>query len=249
MPDTLRVRITRIRQPNVDSGTEPVLRLKGSPRSSNSRNAATFFLQGPASEGRLQLERLVAEKFARVHGASISEFLPHLVGVAETDYVHSIAGLRFAAKGSLFLEQYLDRPIEQAISDSFRVPVDRCQIVEVGNLVSGRAGAATSLFALLPAILHSAGVRWVACSATPAVRALLAGLDFPSRVIADADPGALANGAGNWGRYYETRPVVIAGSVEAALRKVPGTMRLSSLNFDQARELSELADALRQARR
>lgn len=232
----------------MDSGIDHQQQANRATGNAKPLHLAKLFLEGPGSPGRRRLERLIAGKFDRVHDAHITEFLPHLVGLGANDRVHAIAGLRLAGKNPLFLEQYIERPIEQAISQAYRTPVDRSQVVEIGNLVSMQAGAATALFALLPAILHGAGIRWVACSATPTVRALLSGLDFPSQQIAEADPGALVSGAGNWGRYYSTRPIVIAGNVQAALRNAQKIMSLGFLDYDQARQLSDTANALRIAR-
>lgn len=208
----------------------------------------SIFLSEPGCPERSQLENLVADKFARAHGARIDAFLPYLIGLGAPEETVAIAGLRFASDSPLFLEQYLERPIEQAISQAFRVPVDRGQIVEIGNLVSIKTGAASALFALLPLLLRGAGIRWVACSATPTVRALLTGLEFPSRTIADANPGALADGAGNWGRYYESRPLVIAGKVGDALRRAQDNKLLASIGQGQAQQLSHIAERLRATR-
>jgi hypothetical protein len=232
----------------VNSGTTHLHQTNRSPSRSKIRNPVEVRLQESGSPGRRRLERAIAEKFSRVHGAHINEFLPYLLSLGTEDHTTAIAGLRLAGNSPLFLEQYLDRPVEQAISREFRVPVDRGQVVEIGNLVSVRPGAASALFALLPAILHSAGIRWVACTATPAVRALLSGLDFPWRSIADADPNAVNGGVDKWGSYYASGPTVIAGSVEAALRNAQATMPFALFDQDRAQRVSDIAGELRAAR-
>ena len=164
------------------------------------------------------------------------------------DQPGAIAGLRFAGRSALFLELYLDRPVEQAVARRFLEPVDRGQVVEIGNLVSMLPGAAAMLFSLLPGLLEAAGVRWVTCTATPQVRAMLAKLGFPSTTICEADPAAVGDSVESWGSYYESRPLVIAGDVRLAAKlaaRNPDARRLRCL---LEAPIANAATALRHAR-
>lgn len=205
-------------------------------------------LEPEGSAGRMLLERRVADRFAQQHQARIEHFLPLLLSLDLAGQSGAIAGLRCAGASRLFLEQYLECGVEQAISGIFREPVGRDQVLEIGNLVSMLPGAAPMLFAILPGLLDDAGIRWVACTATPQVRSMLHKLGFSARTLATADPKSLGDEAAAWGTYYDSRPTVIAGDVRAAVRQVrrePGARCLRRLLRD---ELAALAGVIRAER-
>ena len=179
-------------------------------------------LLGPDADDALRydVETRIAATFAQRYGATIDHFLPYLLCLSASQKLGAVAGLRLARESALFLEQYLDVPVEQAVSREFRTPVDRAQIIEIGNLASTVHGSAALLFALLPTLLSAAGIRWVVCTATPQVLAMLDKLQFPFRTICAADPQLLADGMDNWGSYYRSRPRVIVGDVQMAARRI-----------------------------
>ena len=169
------------------------------------------------SSERDALEARIADTFARHYQARIEQFLPYLLSLKLSDELGAVVGLRLAEQAPLFLEQYLDVPVEQAVAAAYSTPIDRAQIVEVGNLASAAPGSAALLFGLLPIILHEAQIRWVVCTATPQVQAMLRRLEFPTRRICRADAEVLGDSKENWGSYYDSTPDVIVGDVEQAL--------------------------------
>jgi hypothetical protein len=83
-------------------------------------------------------------------------------------------GMRPAASApELFLEQYLDRPVEQEIAARANCPVGRDGIVEICNLAADQRGASRHLFVLLTAVLAAASYRWIVFTATPQVEKLI----------------------------------------------------------------------------
>lgn len=172
--------------------------------------------------GRAELEQLVAGAFERSHGATVRSFMPNLVGLEDRGGAlrGAALGYRGAAGGPLFLEQYLDRPIEQAIAA--RVTdgraVQRADIVEVGNLAGRGCRSAIYLVAQLPRFLVGKGYRWLTFTGTQRVRDILEGLGAPLLDLGVADPGRLAAGADEWGRYYEAAPRVMAGWLPDGLK-------------------------------
>lgn len=172
--------------------------------------------------GRAELEQLVAGAFERSHGATVRSFMPNLVGLEDRGGAlrGAALGYRGAAGGPLFLEQYLDRPIEQVIAA--RVTdgraVQRADIVEVGNLAGRGCRSAIYLVAQLPRFLVGKGYRWLTFTGTQRVRDILEGLGAPLLDLGVADPGRLAAGADEWGRYYEAAPRVMAGWLPDGLK-------------------------------
>ena len=197
------------------------------------------------SAERSELESGISRKFASTYGAELSHFLPNLLRLKVSDELGAVVGIRGASKGSLFLEQYLDLPIEQSVARAFNTPVDRDQIIEIGNLAANVPGFAYSLFAVLATVLNQAGYRWVACTATPQVAAMLARIGFSSTTICSADPARLENGSAAWGEYYATRPRVIAGDVRSAAAKVAENRDMAVLMRQLAQPIAQMAASLK----
>jgi hypothetical protein len=161
---------------------------------------------------RDDLERFVRDVFASRHGARVCSFMPSLLAMRnDNNAICSVAGFRCAADQDLFLERYLDEPIECAIASSCGQPVDRSQIVEVGNLAGRNCRSAMRLVLDLPRILLDRGHRWMVFTATDTVRGILASYQAPLLDLAAAT-ASRAHGTGDeWGRYYDSNPRVMVG--------------------------------------
>lgn len=197
-------------------------------------------LFGP-DPARAEVERYIARRYARCHGARIDTFLPVLLAAARHGAWYAALGLRAAAAQPLFLEQYLDLPIEAVIAAARRQPVERAQVVEIGNLAVSSRCAGELLIRLLIEALRGAGFRWLVFTATRPVRALVAGMGFGLHGLATANPARLRGTADAWGRYYDVDPQVMAGDLLA------GTAQPAPGRPPQARAaaLAGLAQALR----
>ncbi len=167
----------------------------------------------PGDVGRDQLERFVADRFEHTHQARVRSFLPTLVGLEDRHgQLRCALGYRSAAQERLFLEQYLDTPIEHAIESAGAqaTAVRREEIVEVGNLAGRGCRAAVYLVSQIPRYLLARGFRWIAFTSTDRVREILQGFHAPVLDLGPADPARLKGGAEDWGRYYEADPRVLA---------------------------------------
>jgi hypothetical protein len=132
-----------------------------------------------------------------------------------------VIGLRSAAPKPLYLEQYLEQPVEAAIATATGQAVQRHQVVEVGNLAGVNCRAAMRMVAALPAYLLARDYRWIVFTATSAVRGILQGFDAPLVELARADGSRVASSPDRWGRYYESDPRVLAGYLPDS-RWIPG---------------------------
>ena len=200
------------------------------------------------SAGRQKLETCIASKFDQQYHAEISHFLPYLLSLSESDQLDAVVGIALAGKSELFLERYLDAPVEQAISRVLQTPVDRGQVVEIGNLAAAVPGTASLLFGVLATVLHRAGVRWVVCTATPQIRAMLKSLQFPAHTICNAEATAMGEQAGEWGDYYASRPQVIVGDTRLAAEAVASSRVVTVLSRKLAGSINNVAAALKTAR-
>lgn len=173
--------------------------------------------------GRAELEDFVHDAFAARHGANVRSFMPTLLGFRDRgEVLRGVAGVRGARQGRLYLEQYLDQPIENELATALRTrglaPVAREQIVEVGNLAGTSCRAAVRMVAHIPAWLMSQRYSWIVFTATNSVRQILAGFGAPLVELAQADPRRVAAARDEWGRYYSTDPRVFAGYLPDAER-------------------------------
>jgi len=135
--------------------------------------------------------------------------------------LRGVIGLRAAAPAPLYLEQYLEQPIESAIAAATGQRVQRREVVEVGNLAGANCRAAMRMVAALPSYLLSHDYQWIVFTATSAVRGILQGFGAPLVELAQADGSRVADGSDRWGSYYEKDPRVLAGYLPAS-RWVPG---------------------------
>jgi hypothetical protein len=118
-------------------------------------------LEGPLIFSRREVEQFVREAFRLAYGADVRHFMPSLMTLRNDEGTLLAAlGLRCAGDAPLFLEQYLDRPIESVLAEAAAVPVDRIRLTEVGNFAVGAAGGGRWLITALTAFLYSAGQTW-----------------------------------------------------------------------------------------
>jgi hypothetical protein len=177
-------------------------------RSCPGHTLATYDRRHPQ---RRRLERFIQHAFARHHGASVHAFMPTLLALeGQRGRVCGVVGFRRAAAEPLFLERYLDSPVELVLAGRVGRPVMRDHIVEVGNLASLSCRAACHLVAALPRMLLADGNQWIVFTATAAVRGMLARFRAPVIELARATRERLDDGD-EWGRYYDNDPRVVAG--------------------------------------
>lgn len=175
---------------------------------------------GPAAPDRAEVEDYIRAVFADRHGARVPGFAPNLVAVRREGRLVAAAGWRAAGEGPLFLEQYLDAPIESAMHRLAEPPPVRSRIVEVGHLAADRAGGSVRIISALARELDARGYEWVVFTATRELVAIFAKLGLPLLALAEADPARLGHGAAAWGRYYDARPIVVAGRIRHALERL-----------------------------
>jgi hypothetical protein len=169
---------------------------------------------------RAELEAFVASRFREVYGARLYTFLPHLYGATDASGRLAAAfGLRRASEGPLFLERYLDLPIEQVILTHSGENVSRDAIAEVGNLAGATPGALRALIVRITTLLQDIGVQWVAFTGSARVCNGFSRLGLPLRVVAPAALDRLPESERDcWGTYYAHGPSVMIGDVRAGAR-------------------------------
>lgn len=167
---------------------------------------------------RAEVEDFISGIYARTYEAEISVHYDTLMSVRD-DHGDIVAALGFRSAGHspLFLEQYLRRPINSILG------IPRHEIAEIGNLASNGSGASSFLFTALSAYLHHSGFKQAVVTGTASLEKRFQKMGLAPVRHALADPALLECGNTHWGRYYDTRPHVLSGSVTL------GYLRLQSL--------------------
>lgn len=179
--------------------------------------ATVTFLSQQGNE-RTSLEQFIHDVYAKQYCADIKHYMPLLMGLhAKSGSYLAALGLRFASTGPLFLEQYLEQPIETILPVATHYEsceISRSTIVEVGNLAAHHAGGTRWLIIALTAYLQGAGYDWVAFTSVPSLRNSFRKLGLKLFNLGAAEQARLPQTEqANWGRYYETRPQVMAVNV------------------------------------
>lgn len=158
------------------------------------------------------IEKLISRRYADAHGAmptvSFTHFHAHGSGTA----IGAVLGYRRADLGKLFLEAYLDRPVEDMLGAALGRSFRRHDIVEIGNLAASNAPAMIALWAQASNDLADEAEIAVAVLTAP-LRSMFRRLGITLHEIAPARIERLGAEGAQWGRYYASDPVVCAGFI------------------------------------
>ena len=209
--NSFMTRVDTKAEPQASGKHESMLRRYLSP-------APQFELVGSKHPERAEAEQFIAERYSAAYHANVSHFLPWFLTLRCLGGISGVAGMRPADSTPLFLENYLDQPLEALLAGHSGENVERTSIVEIGNLAAAQRGASHILFLLFTSLLHRAGYEWITFTATKALRNNLEKLGFPLITLKEADISRLdADERATWGSYYDTAPLVMAGRLSTAM--------------------------------
>ncbi|WP_454883396.1 thermostable hemolysin [Sphingomonas oryzagri] len=151
--------------------------------------------------------------YRRHHGADIAPNYLSWRSVCDTEgRPLAVLGYRSASDGPLFLERYLDEPIEQMVSSVQGVRVPRHRIVEIGCLAAFPSAALLRLWQLTAASLAGPFDVAVATLTAP-LRNQFRRVGLPMHEFGAASLDRAGTSGDDWGRYYAADPVVCMGSI------------------------------------
>lgn len=169
---------------------------------------------------RAQVESFIREVYARRYGAQVRHFAPVLAYLRDATGIVAAAGYRQAHQSPLFLERYLDAPVETLLASGHGAAPARQSIVEVGHLAATRAGEGRRLILMLSVHLAQQEFQWVVSTLTHELRMLFLRIGITPLTLGVADPAALGDEAVHWGSYYQHSPLVLAGHLPQAMRRL-----------------------------
>lgn len=175
-------------------------------------------LAGHGAADREQAARFITDIFAHSYGARVPAVAPDLLTLARQERLLAAAGWRGAAEAPLYLERYLDEPIELAVARVAGRPIARARIAEACNLAA-RPGYGVRMVHAMARQLDHEGYEWVAFTATRELVAIFSRMGLPLLALAPAVAHRAGPDTAAWGRYYDTAPVVVAGRIRVALNR------------------------------
>ncbi|WP_164279862.1 thermostable hemolysin [Stenotrophomonas indicatrix] len=163
---------------------------------------------------RRTVEAFIARIYDERFGADVRTFMPHLLAYRDTQgELVAAVGMRRASEGALFVEHYLDAPVETALAGRLPAAPGRPQIAEVGHFAASTPGVARELIVQLAWLLGAAQVDWVLFVATQQLRNAFVRLHLAPIELAVARAERMGEGAADWGRYYQSQPRVMCGNI------------------------------------
>lgn len=155
---------------------------------------------------------VVGRKYLEAFGASPApSFASYVAAGREPDRLAAL-GYRRASEGSVFLESYLDAPVEAEVSRVLGRLIARSAIVEIGNFAADNALIMLELWGAVANDLAGTSEIAVATLTAP-LRRVFARVGIPFVEIAPARPERLGARASEWGSYYRQDPEVCAGEI------------------------------------
>jgi hypothetical protein len=167
------------------------------------------------AKDREAVEAFITGIYAASYNAYIHIHYPVLMSVRdEAGRILAATGFRPASEGDLFLEQYLDAPVEEILQ------TPRKEIVEIGNLASNGGGASLYLFAALAAYLNYGEFTQAVVTSTDFLETRFRQIGLQPKRHTKADPALLLQDDEDWGTYYDTQPHVMSGSVVQGYKRL-----------------------------
>lgn len=160
---------------------------------------------------------LISRRYRDVFGAALAPSFIAYMGKDTQSGTGAALGYRRANETPLFLETYLDQPIEALVSDRLGRTIARSQIVEIGNFAADNALAMIDLWGAAANDLGGASEIAVATLTAP-LRRMFARIGLPLTMLAPAIPARLGQGAGAWGSYFDLDPQICMGVIAEGQR-------------------------------
>jgi hypothetical protein len=178
---------------------------------------------------RERVEQFISTVFQAGYQAKVMTYAPQLLYLESGRRIHAALGLRSAAEHPLFCEAYLASELLSTINEP---GLSRDQVFELSNLASMNPGSGSHLYVLAAIALDMCGCRKLVFTANKVVRNSIAKGGFGARFLANADIERVANGADQWGTYYDGEPQVMVADIPesaAIIRANPQMMALVNL--------------------
>jgi hypothetical protein len=165
------------------------------------------------------------DRFQHCFDCELTQFYPIILTSWLKGELQAVVGVRSAVDGPLFLEQYLDSPVEVLFEE---LSLDRSQIVEIGGFAALDKMAAIPLMEKTANVLLEMGFAHAVCTANKPIRRCLSSINVPFEQLAVADSKLLQGSTESWGSYYATTPFVLAGDIQTGADAIDALFQLAA---------------------
>ncbi|MEO8308604.1 MAG: thermostable hemolysin [Pseudomonadota bacterium] len=175
-----------------------------------------------------EIVQFIQGRYAAVHGTRPPVNYSRLRSTMRSDSEGAALGYRRAEAGPLFLERYLDVPVEEALLQRVGARLGRDRIVEIGCLAANSPPAMIELWTQVAAELHAQAEIATAVLSRP-LCSMLTRIGIRLFTLAPASAQRLGSEATQWGNYYSTDPMVCAaylGDARKCLSKFGSRRRI-----------------------
>ncbi|GGY70611.1 thermostable hemolysin [Marinobacter zhanjiangensis] len=169
----------------------------------------------PGTAAAERVTDFIRRRFLQAYGARPDIQPPPLMALTTAHgTLLAAVGVRRAASERLFLEDYLDHPVEHCLPDP---NCHRQTVIEIAHLAGVEAGVSRLLFAAMALWLEQHQMNWVVCTGTGQLRNGFQRMGIDVVDLGSARPERLADGGEGWGCYYQHHPGVMAMNVPGGL--------------------------------
>lgn len=167
---------------------------------------------------RVEIEGFIRQCYAETYGAQLQSLAPCLLALPAGEQLKAAVGLRRASEGRLFVEHYVDAPLERAAMLAAGAEIQRETLVEISSFAAYHPGDARAVIVALTCGLYAMGFRWVTLVATRALRNAFARLGLAPVSLGQAQRSRVLDDGTDWGSYYDTAPELLIGDIDAGMR-------------------------------
>jgi hypothetical protein len=158
-------------------------------------------------------------RYSTVFGAELSTGFETYMDCCAASRSRAALGYRRAGAEPLFLEAYLDAPVEQLAGAALGRTVIRDQMVEIGNFAADNGHVMIQLWGAAANDLAGQGEVAVATLTRP-LRRMFARIGVPLVELAPAQRERLGSDAQTWGCYYDLDPRVCVSIIADGQRAI-----------------------------
>lgn len=180
------------------------------------------------SPGRKKVEEFSKNIYRRFYGADLITFPKEFLAITHPSKgITSCLGINYGKDSTLFLEQYLDAPIEEEVTSMTGREVKREDIVEIGTLAVRSKISCRMIIAALVGHLVKKEKKYLVFTGVKTLRNTLTRLGIPFTTLTTARADRVKDNS-KWGSYYEAAPEVVLIDINA------GTNALKGLIYNNA---------------
>lgn len=182
-----------------------------------------LLLLDKSSHRRTEVEEFSRNIYRKFYGAELIAFPKEFIAITyKTKGLMSCLGMNYAENSPLFLEQYLDAPIEEELTAITGSNVKREEIVEIGTLAVRSRSTCRMIISALAGLLVKRRKKYLVFTAVKTLRNTLSHLEVPFTTMTTASAERVKDNS-RWGNYYYDAPQVIFVDIDSctsALKKL-----------------------------